>query len=87
MSFQTFINVLVPFNFSSPKPAKAIVMLLCLTPSDFTRQWRVSVLEMVNWAYLPILFLNLSSPKRPKLSPLFNFTLSNARRFYLSMES
>ena len=41
----------------------------CLTPDDFTRQWRASGWERVNWAYLPILFLNLSSPSPAKTVP------------------
>ena len=36
---------------------------------DFTCQWRASGWERVNWAYLPILFLNLSSPRPAKTVP------------------
>ena len=38
-------------------------------PDDFTCQWRASGWERVNWAYLPILFLNLSSPRLAKTIP------------------
>ena len=55
-------------KLSSPRPTKTVlfVILLCLTPDDFTRQRRASGWERVNWAYLPILFLNLSSPRLSK---------------------
>ena len=58
-------------NLSSPSPAQTVpfVILLCLTPDNFTRQWRASGWERVNWAYLPILFLNLSSPRPAKTIP------------------
>ena len=38
------------FNLSSPRPAKTVpfVILLCLTPDDFTCQWRASGWERVN---------------------------------------
>ena len=63
-------------NRSSPRLAKTIpfVILLCLTPDDFTRQWRASGWERVNWAYLPILFLNLSSPRLAKTVLFVIFT-------------
>ena len=43
-------GVQLPFNLSSPRPVKTvpIVMLLCLTSADFTRQWRASRWERVN---------------------------------------
>ena len=58
-------------NLSSPRPAKTVpfVIFFCLTPDDFTRQWRASGWERVKWAYLPILFLNLSSPRPAKTVP------------------
>ena len=60
-----------PFNLSFCRPAKTVpfVILLCLTPDNFTHQWRASGWERVNWAYLPILFLNLSSPSLAKTVP------------------
>ena len=38
------------FNLSSHRPAKIdpFVILLCLTPDDFTRRWRASGWERVN---------------------------------------
>ena len=44
------------------------IKIVC-TPDDFTHQWRASGQERVNWAYLPILFLNLSSPRPAKTFP------------------
>ena len=53
-----------PFNLSSPRPAQTVpfVILLCLTPDDFTRQWRASGWEMVN----PF------SPRPSKTDPYIN---------------
>ena len=44
------------FNPFPPRAAKSghFVILLCLTPDDFTHQRRASGWERVNWAYLPI---------------------------------
>ena len=39
-------------------------------PDNFTRHWKASGWESVNWTYLPILFLNLSSPTPAQTSPL-----------------
>ena len=51
-------------NLSSPRPAKTvpIVILLCLTPDDFTCQWRASGWERVNeyyYFYLKIIWGSL----------------------------
>ena len=58
-------------NRFSLRPGQTVpfVILLCLMPDDFTCQWRASGWERVNWAYLPILFLNLSSPRLAKTAP------------------
>ena len=50
----------VLFNLSSPRPAKTVpfVILLCLTPDDFTRQWRASGWERVKY-YKPTVIQRL----------------------------
>ena len=50
-SIQATVGIFI--NLSSPRPAKTIpfVILLCLTPDDFTRQWRASGWERVNGSY------------------------------------
>ena len=50
VSMSTVNWVLLHLNLSSPRPAKTVsfVVLLCLTPDDFTRQWRASGWERVN---------------------------------------
>ena len=77
------------WTFPLPATAKTVpfVILLCLTPDNFTHQWRASVWKRVDWAYLSFLFFNLSSPRPAKTVPFVIFTLSNARRFYSSKES
>ena len=66
---------IISFNLSSHKPASqncpfnCYLTLLYLMPDNITRQWRASGWERVNWAYLPILFLNLSSPRPAKTIP------------------
>ena len=77
-----FPPVLVHFNFFPPEPAKTalFIILLCLTPDDFTRQGRTSGWERVTWAYLHI-------PLQPPQTTLFIILLSNARQFYSSRES
>ena len=55
-----------------PKQAKTVpfTILICLTPDNFTHQWRASGWERVNWAYLPIsLFLNPFPPRLAKTVP------------------
>ena len=53
-----------------PKPVPLLFYCVyIITPDDFTRQWKASGWERVNWAYLPILFLNLSSPRPTKTVP------------------
>ena len=61
----------VKVNLFSPRTAKTapFVILLCLTPDNFTRQGRASGWERVNWTYLPISSLTFSLPDRPKLAP------------------
>ena len=73
------------FNpFSPPRPAKTIhfVILLCLTPYDFTRQGRASGWERINtlvvkihcnkhkqtWKYLPELGYKASTVKSPTVN-------------------
>ena len=43
-------------NISSPRPAKTVpfVFLLCLTPDDFSRQWRASGWERVKEKILSV---------------------------------
>ena len=62
---------LLYFNYFPSKLAKTVpvVILLCLTPDDFTYQGRASGCERVNWTYLPVcpsLFLNPFSPRPAK---------------------
>ena len=47
----TMIFILFPFETDQNLP---FVILLCLTPDEFTREGRASGWERVNLAYLPI---------------------------------
>ena len=81
------LRCLSPLTFSLPDwPKPSPLLFYCLMPDNFTRQWRASGWERVNWAYLPVNFLNLFSPRPAKTFP-FVILLSNARLFYSSRES
>ena len=56
----TGLSAHLPNNLSSPRLAKTVpfVILLCLTPDHFTRQWRASGWERVNIFIMIVLILN-----------------------------
>ena len=42
------VKIICALTFPLPDRPKPFVILLCLTPDDFTRQWRASGWERVN---------------------------------------
>ena len=77
---------LLYFNYFPSKLAKTVpvVILLCLTPDDFTYQGRASGWERVNRAYLPISLPWPFPSQTGQNCPFCHFILSNARQFYSS---
>jgi hypothetical protein len=70
-------------NYFNPLLGNApyFIILLCLTPDDFTHQGESSATQWVN---LPMHPVNPLSGNAPRCTTFYYFTLSNARRFYLS---
>jgi hypothetical protein len=56
-----------------------IIILLCLTPDDFTRQGESAATQWVNQTICPCTLLTFLVGNPPRYALRYYFTLSNAR--------